>query len=293
MTSTTRYTPWVERCPGLAPIEMLRLRQLPQIIHLEGLEVGVLPVDVECLRACSRVSGFCAELGQRGGRCSLEAYTPLIPGVPPAWAPRITFEVEGSEPLVEEPVVKRVEPKLVGVYAPRLLYLEPLAARWVRVEACEARLWAGCVEGPRGGFAFYSVGGEAELVAEPGRVVVEGDVVAFSVRRCSRGVLSQISRLMASRVRAPARLLGSLVVLAARGDGEALELILWNPHTAPRGFELYASGRILEARLCDARGCERLEALRGSMLKGVVGGETAARLELRLKRASPLLRGKR
>ena len=292
MTAVTRYTPWVDRSVGLAPIEMLRLRQLPQIMLLEDIELGLLPVDVECLKACSRVNGLCAALG-RGGECSLEAYTPLIPGVPPAWAPRVSFEVSGSERLVEEAVVRSVEPRLEGVYAPRLLYLEPLASRWVRVEACEARLWAGCIEGPRGGFAFYAEGGEAELVAEPGRVVVEGDVVAFAVKRCTRGVFSVISRLLASRVAAPVRIIGGVAVLAARGDEGHVELVLWNPRTSPRSFEVYSSSRIVEARLCDARGCSRLEPLKGSMVKGVVGGEMAARLELRLKRASPLIRGKR
>ncbi len=295
MNKIVEYTPRIGRAERieLSNLELLRLYELPQLVLLGAARVEVLPSSsVECIRAYSRTNGLCIEVG--GGRC-VSSYTPLAPGLPPAWMPRIEYRLEaGSRRLFAAASLREAEPRLRDVYAPLILYPEPLAVRRVRVEYGELQLWAGCIETPGGGVAFLASGGEPLLVdIEPGVVRVEGEARSYRVSRCRPGFISTLIRAAFNTLKARVRLQGDVVVLNAVEDGDAMLFTVWNPHLHPVKLELYSDAPVREARVCSACGCEELEVIQGSMVAAVLPGWCTAGLEIQLKRASPLLRGKR
>ena len=295
MNRVVMYTPRLGEARRIeaSHIELLRMQELPQLVLLGSARVEVLPVSgVECIRACSRANGLCVELGS--GSC-IESYTPLSPGLPPAWMPRIEYKVEvGERSLLPGVSLREAEPRMRGVYAPLILYLEPLSARRIRLEDGELLLWAGCVEAPSKSLAFIATGDEPVLLdVEPGLVRIEGDARTYQVARCRRGVFSTLVRIIQPQVNARLRLQGDIVLLEATEESGTITLTVWNPHTHPVKLEVYTDAPVRNAKLCTVRGCEQLEAIHGSMLVTALPGEVVAGLEIQLKRASPLLRGKR
>ena len=83
------------------------------------------------------------------------------------------------------------------------------------------------------------------------------------------------------------------MLLEAIEEDGSITATVWNPHTHPVKLEVYTDAPVKNAKLCTVRGCEQLEAIHGSMLVTTLPGEIVAGLEIQLKRASPLLRGKR
>ncbi len=287
------YTPAPRARLHLSPLDALKLRQLPQLVRLGALEAGVLPVDVECIEACSPVNGLCTRIGD-GSTC-IRGYTPLVPGTPPGWAlkPVEPLVPEGRRPLGEASTPGRLVEERVfdGVYRPRFYYLEPLGVRIVRVEEGEVQATLGCLDWPGGGVAVEAVGDEPPLiVVKPGRVVVEGDARLYTVKRCGRGVFASLVNQGVRGRRAPFTVLTGAAILSLRYAEEGwLEVTLWNPHLHPVEYEVYSDYPVVRATLVDAEGEEELPVYRRSLIRGVVRGEWVVVLRVEARRRPGLL----
>ncbi len=292
---TIEYRPRPGGALGIraSPLSLLKLQQLPQILLVEGLKLSLLPIDVECIRVCSRSNNYCVSLGE-GGVC-LSAYAPLLPGLSPAWV-RFAGHFESSvkgEPLVEPTIgLERGSVIISGVYRPRVYHLEPLSIRVFRAENLEYRAQAACIEWPSE--ALMLVDHEPfTLLIEPGRIVSDREVYMVRARRCSRGLIARsLNSLYYSNAEGPVTIRGDVVLLEYTFDGHKLEIVAWNPHTHPVTFEFYTRSHVFRRIIVytpDDRGEVSITSNRFVL---PVKGETVVRLELNLRTLPPLLKPK-
>ncbi|AEM38821.1 hypothetical protein Pyrfu_0952 [Pyrolobus fumarii 1A] len=285
---------WYTPAPGkpgrirVAPVDLLRMRQLPQLVLLERVEPGALPINVECLEACSPSNNLCVRIG-KGANC-IRAYTPLLPGLPPAWAGLLgTVEAgkEGREIMMVEGEVSEVR-GLRGAFSPRLYYVEPLAVRVIRVEEGEFVLSLGCVEAPGEAEAFLALGEPLVVNIKPGVVMIEGEGVALRASRCSRGLLARLLNSRLRGVKGPLDIRGDIGVLEYRVADNEVTVTLWNPHLHPVTVELHSVYPVARVEVYDANGRHEVTPRHDSTVVHLIP-EGVARLQVKLRPLPKLL----